>query len=201
MSSWEEFKEKGNEEFKKKNYNAAIALYNEAIELNSNQEALFANRGTCQKCLGNLKLALLDYEKALNINPNNTKNIRRKAELYITLGNLTDALSLYTKCINLDRNDRSFKEDYIRVKNLLEVDNAMNKASKEKNFAKAEELAKRLIDNCPNHRQAKLMYINSLLHQDKSSEALKFISNLTGAEKVDEEFHYLTCMALYHQGS
>lgn len=201
MTTWEEFKEKGNEEFKKKNYNAAIAIYNDAIELNSNQEALYANRGTCQKFLGNLKLALLDYEKALNINPNNTKNIRRKAELYIVLGNLNDALTLYSKCINLDRSDRSFKEDYIRVKNLLELENTMNKSFKEKDYVKVEEYSKRLIDNCSNFRQAKLMYINSLLYQDKSSDALKFISHLTGDEKVDEEFHYLTCMALYHQGS
>ncbi len=31
MSGWEILKEKGNEEFKKKNYNTAINLYTEAI--------------------------------------------------------------------------------------------------------------------------------------------------------------------------
>lgn len=31
MSGWELLKEKGNEEFKKKNYNTAINLYSEAI--------------------------------------------------------------------------------------------------------------------------------------------------------------------------
>jgi hypothetical protein len=31
MEDWESLKEKGNEEFRKKNYNAAISLYTDAI--------------------------------------------------------------------------------------------------------------------------------------------------------------------------
>jgi hypothetical protein len=31
MSTWEELKEKGNEEFKNKNYNSAINIYTQAI--------------------------------------------------------------------------------------------------------------------------------------------------------------------------
>jgi hypothetical protein len=34
MSDWETIKEKGNEEFKKKNYNAAINLYTDALGKN-----------------------------------------------------------------------------------------------------------------------------------------------------------------------
>lgn len=31
MSNWEKLKEKGNEAFKSKNYNAAVSIYSEAI--------------------------------------------------------------------------------------------------------------------------------------------------------------------------
>ena len=45
MSKWEQKKQKGNEEFKKKNYLAAVGLYTEAIEIDPSQDTLYNNRG------------------------------------------------------------------------------------------------------------------------------------------------------------
>ena len=45
MSLWEDKKIKGNEEFKKKNYAAAVGLYTEGIKLDPSQDVLYSNRG------------------------------------------------------------------------------------------------------------------------------------------------------------
>ena len=45
MSLWEAKKIKGNEEFKKKNYAAAVGLYTEGISLDPSQDVLYSNRG------------------------------------------------------------------------------------------------------------------------------------------------------------
>ena len=52
MSLWEAKKLKGNEEFKKKNYAAAVGLYTEGIQLDPSQDVLYSNRGQSPfKCL------------------------------------------------------------------------------------------------------------------------------------------------------
>ena len=49
--SWESLKEKGNIEFKKQNYAAAIRYYEEAIDVNPNEPTLYSNKGLCEKNL------------------------------------------------------------------------------------------------------------------------------------------------------
>jgi tetratricopeptide (TPR) repeat protein len=81
--SWEALKEKGNALFKEKRYEDAIKFYEKALDINSSQEVLYSNKGTCKKCLKEYKDAINDYKKALEINPKNTKNMNRLASVYI----------------------------------------------------------------------------------------------------------------------
>ena len=48
-------KELGNAQFKNQNYSAAADYYTKGIQLNSSEPVLYANRGTCLKCLGRYK--------------------------------------------------------------------------------------------------------------------------------------------------
>ena len=63
--SWEALKEKGNALFKEKRYEDAIKFYEKALDINSSQEVLYSNKGTCKKCLKEYKDAINDYKKAL----------------------------------------------------------------------------------------------------------------------------------------
>lgn len=201
MLTWEKLKEKGNEEYKKKNYNQAISFYNDAIEQQDNQEVLYANRGLCQKALSRYKLALLDFDKALGINPRSIKNLKRKADILIILGRLPDALRVMEQCSHLERNDRSHVDDIIRVKNLIMMENDLEKTFNSEDYSKSEEISKKLVDNCPGGKVFKLKYIESLLYNNKLQDAISIINSLTSEEKLDDDFHYLTCLAMYYKGN
>lgn len=201
MLTWEQLKEKGNEEYKRKNYNQAISFYNDAIEQQDNQEVLYANRGLCQKALSRYKLALLDFEKALGINPRSVKNLKRKAEVLLILGRLPDAQRVMEQCAHIERHDRSHVDDILRVKNLILLENDLDKNFKSEDFPKVEELSRKLVDSCPAAKEFKTKYIEALLYNNKIQEAINMINGLSNEEKADDDFHYLTCLAMYYKGN
>ena len=65
MSLWEAKKLKGNEEFKKKNYAAAVGLYTEGIQLDPSQDVLYSNRGLSYLNLNEPEKAKMDFSKAI----------------------------------------------------------------------------------------------------------------------------------------
>ena len=119
MTEWEILKEKGNEEFKKKNYNSAINLYSHAIELNSSEETLYGNRALCYKSVNKFRQAMYDLNNAIKLNPKNTKYLKRLAQLHILYGNFGDAELLLQKCVNLEPRDTSHISDFDNCKKLI----------------------------------------------------------------------------------
>ena len=61
--NWLQLKELGNNQFKNKNYSSAIEYYTRGINMNPSEPVLYANRGTCFKCLGKYKESVKDYKK------------------------------------------------------------------------------------------------------------------------------------------
>ena len=106
MSNWEHLKEKGNQEYKDKKYNAAINYYSDAIgkiicnitiiELNKEADVLYSNRALCYTAIKKFKKAIYDLEKAIDLNPKNIKAIKRLFNLHISLGHF----GVSTKLIN-----------------------------------------------------------------------------------------------------
>ena len=68
-----ELKEKGNEAFKKKNYEEAEKCYSDAIELNRGCRPLWTNRAICRNTMKKYQEAISDCDTALAIDPKCTK--------------------------------------------------------------------------------------------------------------------------------
>lgn len=86
MSDWLTLKNKGNDEYKRQNYQSAIAFYTEAIEKNPGEDVLFSNRALCYSNLKKTRKALFDLEKAVSLNPTNVKAIKRLYAINLALG-------------------------------------------------------------------------------------------------------------------
>jgi tetratricopeptide (TPR) repeat protein len=205
---WEILKEKGNEEFRKKNYNTAISLYTDAIgkinyniDINPDEETLFGNRSNCYKLTGKLKLAKYDLNKALQIKPKNTKNLKRLANIHILTGNLGEAEILIQKCINFEPKDPSHTADLTKVQTLLKNYERVKEYHEKQDYTSSEELAAKMLQDCAEWSEIKQMYIESLLHNVKLPEATKFlVSKLTPEESNKDEFQYLLCLTFYYDG-
>jgi tetratricopeptide (TPR) repeat protein len=205
---WEILKEKGNEEFKKKNYNAAISLYTDAIgkyfyyiELNPNEETLFGNRSNCYKLTNKFKLAKYDLNKALQLNPKSTKNLKRLANIHIITGNLGEAEILIQKCINFEPKDSAHTADLNKVKGLLKNYENLKESHDKQDYQRVEELAEKMLKDCTEWSEVKQMYLMALLSNCKIPEAIKILtSKLNPEESNNDEFQYLFCLAFYYDG-
>ncbi len=200
--SWETLKEKGNALFKQNKYQEAISYYERAIKINDSIEVLYSNKGTCEKCLKEYKLAIRDYKKALEINPKNTKNLNRLASVYILIGNLGEAKMVQQKALNLEPNNSSYKDQMNVIEKIIEDEEKLREKIKAEKFDDAEEICKKLIEKVPEFIDFKKDYIKILLENVKIQEALSYIVKSVNAEDKmrDEEFIYLTALALYFDG-
>lgn len=73
----EELKKQGNDAFLAKDYNKAIELFTQAIELNPSQPVYYSNRSGCYAQLQNWEKALEDGKKCLELDPNFVKGYSR----------------------------------------------------------------------------------------------------------------------------
>lgn len=69
MSSAEEYKNQGNEAFKRGEFESAVGLYSLAIEQDQSNHVLFSNKSGALINLGKFQEALEAAESCLRINP------------------------------------------------------------------------------------------------------------------------------------
>ena len=70
-----------------KNYDAALADYTRALELDPNLAQAYNNRGTTYAILKNYDAALADYTRALELDPNYAQAFNNRGTTYATLKN------------------------------------------------------------------------------------------------------------------
>jgi len=110
--NWETLKNKGNDEFQKKNYQAAASIYTDAlrndfiitifIELNPNEDILLTNRALCYIALNKQRNALNDLNTAIKLNPRNIKAFSRLSLIKKITGSLkVSILLLYNTLISM----------------------------------------------------------------------------------------------------
>ncbi|CAK9167502.1 unnamed protein product [Ilex paraguariensis] len=90
-------KKMGNEKHKKGMYEAALALYDQAIALDSGKASYYSNKSAAFIGLGRLVEAVFECRKAIQIDPSYNNAHYRLARLYHRLGEADKALSHY-KC-------------------------------------------------------------------------------------------------------
>lgn len=93
----EAFKNFGNDKYKQGRFDEAIALYTEAIGMDSTIASYYSNRSAALIGLGKLVDAILDCKIAIRINPSYHRAHYRLASLYLRFGEAEKALCHY-KC-------------------------------------------------------------------------------------------------------
>jgi tetratricopeptide (TPR) repeat protein len=202
-STWEQFKERGNDEFKKKNYLTAINYYTQAIDINPNQDVLYSNRALCYLAMSRTKQALYDLKNCIELNPASMKALRKLAMIQTEYGNLGDAEILLQRCMNLDSKDGSIRDEMLNLKDLrTKYELADELYQNKSDYQKLEQIAGEVANKCKLNQNIKRIYIESLIINMKYNEALKYISsNITDEEKSStDEYEYLLALTYYHDG-
>lgn len=94
--------DRGEDLRKKKDYDAAINEFTEAIRIDPAFSWPFNNRGLAYAAKGNFDNALKDYAEALRLDPNYTFPYNNRGLVWAAKGELDNALKDYSEAIRLD---------------------------------------------------------------------------------------------------
>ncbi len=91
-----EFKKQGNGAFKSKNFEQAIELYTQAIELDPTDHVFYSNRSGCYTSLKKYEEAIQDGNKCIELKADWFKGYNRKAQALETQKKWKEAAEVYS---------------------------------------------------------------------------------------------------------
>jgi tetratricopeptide (TPR) repeat protein len=98
-----------------KEYDLAIAEYNKAAELNSENASIYLNRGFAYLNRKNYDLAVADYDKAIELSPKESMIYFNRGDLHEKMGNPQKAIVDYQKAFELDATNEPAKTNLQRL--------------------------------------------------------------------------------------
>eukprot|EP00435_Cladocopium_sp_Y103_P004909 s469_g1.t1 len=119
MTTAEEFKEIGNDHFKRQEFDLAVAAYNKAIELNPQDCAFWLNRSNAYRQQSCWELAEEDAQEALRLSPGNAKALYGSAMCLRKLEQLPAALKRCEEGIQLHPENKAFRQLHREVLSAL----------------------------------------------------------------------------------
>jgi len=201
MSLWEAKKIKGNEEFKKKNYAAAVGLYTEGILIDPSQDVLYSNRGLSYMNLNEPEKAKMDFSKAIELNPRNIKAMKRISYMLIQEGQLLEGLIYLKKIRKIDREEPAILNEIDTCQKLIQYKRELDDNKITNDWNKCFELSSKLIQKCNKCFEIKLIYLESMVNSYQIEEALSFYNNdLDSNEKKLDNVQFLLTKAYFNDG-
>lgn len=98
----------GLEKSKTGNYDAAIAEYTKALELNSSYISAYINRGLAKNNQGNFEGAVADFTQVINLKPTFADGYLDRGSAELLEGNLDAAQADFTKVLELKPDDQAY---------------------------------------------------------------------------------------------
>eukprot|EP00933_Yihiella_yeosuensis_P015067 TRINITY_DN13266_c0_g1_i1.p1 TRINITY_DN13266_c0_g1~~TRINITY_DN13266_c0_g1_i1.p1 ORF type:complete len:428 (-),score=102.52 TRINITY_DN13266_c0_g1_i1:229-1512(-) len=104
-----EMKEKGNEHFKKQEYEEALTCYNKSVTLHKYEATTWLNRSMANRQLGNFEDAVLDAEVCLELVPSNAKAFYNKALALKAMGKVPEAIEAVEKGLKKNSDNKALQ--------------------------------------------------------------------------------------------
>jgi len=118
-TSAEGYKDKGNEEFKKGNYDKAIEFYTYATEMDPKNHTFYTNRALCYEKMKRYDKALKDADRAISLKSDWAKGHYRRGMALKEMGQFLDAMNAFEVCTRLDKDNQEFKNSFEQAKAAL----------------------------------------------------------------------------------
>jgi tetratricopeptide (TPR) repeat protein len=128
----EEWKIKGDDSYRSKDYQKAVDSYSQAINNQIDKNAsYYLNRAASYLMLGNYQEVLKDCDMAISIEPNNPKPYFRKATALKSIGRFEDARKALTDGLVLDPSSTTATSELNNLNNLkIKIENLYAKMEK-----------------------------------------------------------------------
>jgi len=107
----EALKMEGNGAHQAKEYEKAIKLYSQAIELDPANPIYYNNRAAAKIELKDYKSAMLDCQEALSIDPKFAKAFARIGNCFLRLGNFFEARRNFAEALHIEPTNLSLQQN------------------------------------------------------------------------------------------
>jgi len=112
----EGYKNKGNDEFKKGNYEKAIEFYTYATEMDPKNHIYYTNRSTCYAQMKKWDKSLRDAEKSLSIKADWEKGHYRKGIALFEMGKFKEAMEALKSAVDINPQNKPAEEKLMEAK-------------------------------------------------------------------------------------
>jgi tetratricopeptide (TPR) repeat protein len=112
----ENYKNKGNDEFKKGNHGKAIEYYTYATEMDPNNHIYFTNRSFAYYKMGENEKSHRDADKSVKKNPQWAKGYYRAGMALMELNRAAEAHESFKQAMNIDPSNKDFKAQCVKAK-------------------------------------------------------------------------------------
>lgn len=195
------FKERGNEEFKKGNYQAAIAHYTEGL-LEEETEQLYGNRAACYLNLGKYKESLEDWKSALSIKPDYIKVTKRLLQWLLALDQSEEVKKVLDEAYKEDpKNEKLLIEEIKKLKEVEDVQEAILKARASQNWNLVLYFINQKLAYWPASESLILDRLECLIQTQNQTEASKYSKQLFNDLSSNPRFLYLRGLCLVNEGN
>ncbi|XP_043927961.1 E3 ubiquitin-protein ligase TTC3-like [Protopterus annectens] len=193
----EDMKKKGNAEFSRQNYEAAIKWYSKAIEFWPENHLLYGNRALCYLRVQHYRRALGDGKRAIVLKPHWSKGHYRFCHALFMMGECKRAVEANEKAIELCKDDTEGIQDLLSQKTSFK-EQLEEKANGKKKKLKKEPHSKRMCiehlnDENVYEKAAHTSYNHALKEYDELLEkGVRFVDDLIflveGGETLVDNF-------------
>jgi DnaJ family protein C protein 7 len=197
----EEYKNKGNEKYKIKQYSDAYDLYSKAIGLVPDSPAYLCNRAAASLMLKRPHDALKDCQRALELDPKFTRAHQRLAKCHLMNGNFSEARLSYDTVRRLDPNQPGVDDELQQLKRAEELFVDLTRQVKSGNWHYARSLAERAEEACPGALWPKAAKAEAMLGLKEYDTAATLAGDILGRDSSAPEAYYIKGRCLYYQGN
>ncbi len=135
------YQRRANENAVKGDYKLALADYNTAAEMKSDDFTILLGRGRTHFNLRAYDLSVADYNKALELAPNESSTYYNRGVSYERMGELANAMADYKKAVELDEKNEAAKTNLKRLEDEIAKIEALRVEAEEKAKADAAAVA------------------------------------------------------------
>jgi len=195
-----EWKTKGNEHYKSKEYIKAIECYTKAVDGAPEDPMFLNNRASALIMMLDFKGALADSVKAMGLLPNTVKYMEKAAKCYSSLGRKSDATRLYTQILEVDPANAAALRETAELRQVEQLKKSAEAAAKDGRHNIAISFLGRALDITPADDSLKLMQAEAYLAQDKIGDAERIAANILRKNSNHTEALYVRGLCKYAIG-
>lgn len=190
--------ERGNQLYITKEYQEAIQLYTEAIELCPDVSVYYGNRCACYIMLCQYEVALEDARKAVDLDRSFVKGYIGIAKCSLALGDLTAANNALLAVREHSLNNSTILSEVRKLAVVMKFDKDGVIACRKEDYIKAVFCTDRILEQIPCTRY-KLKKVGCLILLGRYREAHNILDDILHIDTENAEAVYVRGVCFYHQ--